>query len=1001
MARVDLAAGLLFLSSSLVLVSAHPPHASAGTAGSFKQGRTEFDPWRRHGEQFDDHVDPVQDDWSAGFGRRLSVIQRRQGSLSQQTPDQLRAQLRARAEVSSTTSTTTTTTATPSTTAIPSVNKAEASASIIRLIRKRLPENRSPPTSDAIGKLANGTLVNETVQPALGEVTEESFISAETAIVELREIGSANIHLTPTANVTEAPPTPSTRSTSVAATSSSTAAASPSTTTTTATTTATATLSSSNKPPWRVRMEQNQSNRRGQSTTARPAVEAVASWSPLPQPSISTTTTTLPTVQKQELSPDARINSSSRAEVVAVPAVPALQSSQNENAVSSSAVLAAVIATVVTNSRPIQSSRITVASSLSPPPPPPAVLWTPIVRLPVTGSRNIPSGTLKIQITSTRLPPLPVTSSTPNPKLMESEELDDGGSQEEEDNVVKTASSSSSTTSGRIYTTSTTKMSTTTTTTTTTTEAPTTIKASTVTTRKALPPTPVMHSLEDILQRLVPARDHDHFGSNPFLAVPAAHRPTPVVPPTTSEDANEIVSAGDPVLRASVGISRAGTISDLSRSDRNQSTSGSNNWTADSSNKENQAATTSIYVVGVVAVIPLAGLILWIVRVQLHKRRERLNESETSSETGFRKRLPPVALTPSKHARLFYGANDKEDLVSGSVSAGGNGGPAGGKSASSASPWEFTRSRLRLQTLIGEGNFGQVWKAEAEDICGCQGTLLVAVKTVKDGAAAKEKQELLREMRIMQQVGPHPNVVALLGCCTEQEPFLLIMEYVMYGRLLTFLRDHRSHQTYYNYSTDSEALTSRDLTTFAYCVAKGMEYIYSKGVVHRDLAARNVLVDHNKLCKVADFGLSRSVRDTAGEMYEQRVKGALPIRWMAPESLIQSVFTQKSDVWSFGILVWEIVTLGSTPYPGMEAREVMRRVKDGHRLERPSHCRPEFYRLMSRCWHSDPQRRPDFGELKAELGQLLDDADGYIDLDNFQESIYVPLESPSDESEKV
>jgi serine/threonine protein kinase len=184
---------------------------------------------------------------------------------------------------------------------------------------------------------------------------------------------------------------------------------------------------------------------------------------------------------------------------------------------------------------------------------------------------------------------------------------------------------------------------------------------------------------------------------------------------------------------------------------------------------------------------------------------------------------------------LAIQANDKEDLVSGAVSLGNSGGGGGGlggggKSSPSPSPWEFTRSRLRLQTLIGEGNFGQVWKAEAEDICGCQGTLLVAVKTVKDGAAAKEKQELLREMRIMQQVGPHPNVVALLGCCTEQEPFLLIMEYVMYGRLLTFLRDHRTHQTYYNYSTDSEALTSRDLTTFAYCVAKGMEYIYSKGV---------------------------------------------------------------------------------------------------------------------------------------------------------------------------
>lgn len=133
-----------------------------------------------------------------------------------------------------------------------------------------------------------------------------------------------------------------------------------------------------------------------------------------------------------------------------------------------------------------------------------------------------------------------------------------------------------------------------------------------------------MHTLEDILQRLVPARDHDSFGGNPFLAVPVVHRP--VVPPT-AEDANEIVSVADPVLRATVGISRTGSISDSPRNERNQSSSGSNNWASDSS-KENQVATTSIYVVGVVAVIPLAGLILWIVRVQLHKRREVIKEKK-------------------------------------------------------------------------------------------------------------------------------------------------------------------------------------------------------------------------------------------------------------------------------------------------------------------------------------------------------------------------------------
>lgn len=147
-----------------------------------------------------------------------------------------------------------------------------------------------------------------------------------------------------------------------------------------------------------------------------------------------------------------------------------------------------------------------------------------------------------------------------------------------------------------------------------------------------------------------------------------------------------------------------------------------------------------------------------------------------------------MALSPSKHARLFYGVillpititlkyqnllkiyfkiqgNDKEDLVPSSTTPSGR-----------SSPWEFHRSRLRLQTLIGEGNFGQVWKSEAEDICGCQGTLLVAVKTVKDGASNKEKQELLREMRIMQQLGPHPNVVSLLGCCTDQGVFYYLQQ---------------------------------------------------------------------------------------------------------------------------------------------------------------------------------------------------------------------------------
>ncbi|XP_059477417.1 tyrosine kinase receptor Cad96Ca-like [Neocloeon triangulifer] len=304
--------------------------------------------------------------------------------------------------------------------------------------------------------------------------------------------------------------------------------------------------------------------------------------------------------------------------------------------------------------------------------------------------------------------------------------------------------------------------------------------------------------------------------------------------------------------------------------------------------------------------------------------------------------------------------------------------------------WHFPRHKLRLQTVLGQGNFGQVWKAEAEDICGITGTRLVAVKSTKAGAGEREKSDLLRELAIMQQLGSHPNVVTLLGCCTEQEPHLLIMEYVMYGKLLAFLRDHRTRRDFLQFSSSDDdggeqALTSWDLTHFAYCIAKGMEYLVSRGIIHRDLAARNILVDHNKQCKIADFGMSRHARDSSGEVYEPKQKGALPIRWMAPESLEKSIFTHRSDVWSFGITMWEIVTLGSTPYSTMGAREVMRKVRDGYRLERPLHCRPELFRVIASCWISDPYLRPDFAQLRTELRRLQDEdiacpAGGHIDV---------------------
>ncbi|CAK9831600.1 Tyrosine kinase receptor Cad96Ca [Anthophora retusa] len=386
------------------------------------------------------------------------------------------------------------------------------------------------------------------------------------------------------------------------------------------------------------------------------------------------------------------------------------------------------------------------------------------------------------------------------------------------------------------------------------------------------------------------------------------------------------------------------------------------------------------YILATLVVFPIAVGVGLILRRLILRNRKVLEESDTSSEISCRKDAlnlengdfkTSIEKAITKLPRIQHLCHEAEKPP---------------PPSSQESRWEFPRDKLRLQTVLGQGNFGQVWKAEADDLTGHQGTTrLVAVKTVKEGASEREKEDLVRELEIMQQLGSHPNVVTLLGCCTEQEPHYLILEYVMYGKLLAYLRDHRTRQDFYNFSEDSAALTSRDLTVFGYCVARGMEYLASKKIIHRDLAARNVLVDHNKLCKIADFGMSRFA-NADGEVIETRHgRNALPIRWMAPESLLYSLFTTKTDVWSFGILMWEIVTLGSTPYPDMTAREVMRNVQNGYRLERPSHCRSELFRVISRCWHADPDRRPEFQTLRRDLAQLLEDnMNGhYVDLESF------------------
>ncbi|XP_035682662.1 fibroblast growth factor receptor 2-like [Branchiostoma floridae] len=306
-------------------------------------------------------------------------------------------------------------------------------------------------------------------------------------------------------------------------------------------------------------------------------------------------------------------------------------------------------------------------------------------------------------------------------------------------------------------------------------------------------------------------------------------------------------------------------------------------------------------------------------------------------------------------------------------------------------PSEFPRDRLEIKNQLGEGEFGEVYKAEAWKIAGLPGMTTLVVKTVK-GITKDASGAFFKELAVLKLIGTHPNVVSFLGYCTNTEPFYLLLEYVSGGSLQSNLRTSRTQQTYGNLHGGSKSLSSRDLTKFAWDVAKGMTFLSSKKILHRDLATRNVLVAEDKTCKVSDFGFSRE-----GDEYERTTKTRLPIRWMAPESLFHRKYTIKTDVWAFGVLLWEIVTLGATPYPGMSKREVMDGVQQGYKMDKPKHCDDKLYSLMMNCWDADPAGRPEFPKIQQSLDSLMETENDYIDLASLDENTYTSLHTASDE----
>ncbi|CAB3381252.1 Hypothetical predicted protein [Cloeon dipterum] len=282
---------------------------------------------------------------------------------------------------------------------------------------------------------------------------------------------------------------------------------------------------------------------------------------------------------------------------------------------------------------------------------------------------------------------------------------------------------------------------------------------------------------------------------------------------------------------------------------------------------------------------------------------------------------------------------------------------------------EIPRENLRLVTPLGQGAFGEVYKGFYKNRITDAVEMPVAVKTLPELSTNQAEMDFLMEALIMSKFN-HPNIVHFIGVCFDNHPRFIVLELLAGGDLKNFLRESRPKPE------RPSTLTMKDLLVCAVDVAKGCKYMEDNHFIHRDIASRNCLLTSKgpgRVVKIADFGMARDIY--RADYYRKGGKAMLPVKWMPPEAFLDGIFTSKTDVWSFGVLLWEVMSLGYMPYTGRGNQEVMQLVTDGGRLEPPNGCPAPVYGLMTQCWHPIPDDRPNFSTILERIGYCMQDPD--------------------------